>query len=97
VLIHPRPWDRWHLRQIDNLRSVAHNVTANPVRLSSGDMARTTLSEPGLGLYLRVIGPSPLRRRRELADGLPGTTPSECATRRESAPRQGRLMVPKGS
>jgi predicted carbohydrate-binding protein with CBM5 and CBM33 domain len=34
ALIDPRPRHRWHLRQINNLWSIAHNVTAMPVRRS---------------------------------------------------------------
>src|SRR5450759_5542408 len=31
VLVDPRPWDRWHLLQIDRLGNAAHIVTALPV------------------------------------------------------------------
>jgi hypothetical protein len=31
ALIYPSPWDRWHLRQIDNAGNAAHIVTALPV------------------------------------------------------------------
>jgi hypothetical protein len=32
VLIDPRPWDRWHLREIDNLPNATHILIAASAR-----------------------------------------------------------------
>ena len=88
ALIHPRPWDCWHLCQIDNPGNATHSTTAMPASASCPCWEQTEqhFEQNVPATYMRMcvsIRPSP-----HFEQGASGRM-----ERRQAACRGGRFMI----